>query len=172
MSSRLSSFLAILVAVVGLTLSSPALAGGIAYVDFARAADESTEVKAEQERLQKLYAAKLAELQKQSDDLKKAFEDYENRKLIMTEDARAQAEQALLLQRQTLQQNMMRYQQEIDQQIAEAMQKLDGKLRAVSSKIARERGYDLVIDKAIVVYSGAGVVDMTDAVIQAYNAQK
>ena len=95
MSSRLSSFLAILVAVVGLTLSSPALAGGIAYVDFARAADESTEVKAEQERLQKLYAAKLAELQKQSDDLKKAFEDYENRKLIMTEDARAQADQAI-----------------------------------------------------------------------------
>lgn len=161
------------VAVLGALLTTtPALAGGIAYVDFERAVAQSTEAQAAQKRLQQTYASKLAELQQQQSALQKEYEEYEQRKLILTEDARAQAETSLLTKQQTLQQNMVRYQQEMDAQVAAELQKLDKKLRTVSGGIARERGYDLVVDKAIVVYAGAGVVDMTDAVIQAYNTGK
>ena len=164
--------MAVAFAAVALLQSAPALAGKIAYVDFERAVSQSHEAQAAQKRLQQVYASKLAELQRQQEQLQKAVEDYEQKKLILTDDARGQAEQQLYLQQQTLQQNMMTYQQEMDAQVAEELQKLDAKLRNVSGAIAKERGYDLVVDKAIVVYAGADVVDMTDAVIQAYNSGK
>jgi len=168
----LSALLALVVVLGSLLAASPALAQKIAYVDFERAVSQSTEAQQAQKQLQQVYATKLAELQRQRDELQKAFEEYEQRKLILTDDARAQAEQQLMVQQQTLQQNMMNYQQEMDQQVAEALQKLDAKLRSVSAAIAQERGYDLVVDKAVIVYAGADVVDMTDAVIARYNAGK
>lgn len=160
--------------VFGTTLVAPgsAWAGGIAYVDFEAAVTQSTEAKQAQERLQQAYAVKLQELQRQRDELQKEFAEYEQKKLIMTDDARTRAEQGLMTKQQQLQQNMMAYQQEMDQQVAVELQKLDDKLRSVSSAIAKERGYDLVVDKAVVVYAGDGVVDMTQAVIQRYNAQR
>lgn len=157
--------------VAALTLSSlPAWAGGIAYVDFERAVASSPDAQQAQKRLQQNYAAKLQELQRQRTELQKEYEEYEQKRLIMTDDARSTAEQSLMTKQNTLQQNMVTYQQEMDQQVAAELQKLDSKLREVSGAIAKERGYDLVVDKAVVVYSGAGIVDMTDAVIQRYNA--
>lgn len=172
MLSRLRLVFVGLALLTGTLMASPALAQKIAYVDFERAVEQSTEARQAQQRLQQMYATKLAELKKQRDELQKAAADYEQRKLLMSDEARVAEETKLVQQQQTLQQNMMMYQQEMDQKVAEALQELDAKLRSVSGAVAQERGYALVIDKAIVVYSGPDIVDMTDAVIQRYNAGK
>ena len=106
----------------------------------------------------------------QQTQLQKDVEDYESKKLILTDDAKAKAEQELMRKSQELQQTMVGYQNDMDRQVAAELQKLDQKLRDVSSKIAKERGYDLVLDKAVVVYAATGVTDMTADVIKRYNA--
>ena len=72
---------AVAFAAVALLQSAPALAGKIAYVDFERAVSQSHEAQAAQKRLQQVYASKLAELQRQQEQLQKAVEDYEQKKL-------------------------------------------------------------------------------------------
>lgn len=159
-------------AVVGIavTLSAPALAGGIGFVDFQTAVTQLPEAARAQQRLEAMYAQKLKELQVQQTQLQKDVEDYESKKLILTDDAKAKAEQELMRKSQELQQTMVGYQNDMDRQVAAELQKLDQKLRDVSSKIAKERGYDLVLDKAVVVYAATGVTDMTADVIKRYNA--
>ncbi|MFK7929843.1 MAG: OmpH family outer membrane protein, partial [Myxococcota bacterium] len=90
--------LCVLVISLGLTL--PAMAGGIAYVDFQSAVNDSTKGQSAQKRLEQMYAARKVEVDKQKAQLEKALTQYEQQKLILTDQARAQAEQTLMMQQQ------------------------------------------------------------------------
>ena len=160
------------VLIVSLGLSVPALAGGIAFVDFQSAVNDSNRGKSAQKRLEQMYAARKSEIDKQKSDLEQAFAQYDQQKLILTDEARAQAEQSLMMKQQQLQQDMMKYQTEMEQNYSNELAKLDAELRTLSGTIAKEKGFDLVIDKAVVVYSGPAVTDMTAEVIRRYNAGK
>ncbi|MFK7930624.1 MAG: OmpH family outer membrane protein, partial [Myxococcota bacterium] len=70
------------------------------------------------------------------------------------------------------QQDMLKYQSEMEQKYTAELSKLDVELRTLSGAIAKEKGFDLVIDKAVVVYSGPGVTDLTAEVIRRFNAGK
>jgi Skp family chaperone for outer membrane proteins len=65
----------------------------------------------------------------------------------------------------------MQYQQEMQQTYFTLLSDLDEKMRALTEKIAKEKAYDLVLDRAAVVYSGGETIDMTDELIKRYNAQ-
>lgn len=160
------------VLIVSLGLSVPALAGGIAFVDFQSAVNDSNRGQSAQKRLEQMYAARKGEIDKQKSDLEQAFAQYDQQKLILTDEARAQAEQSLMMKQQQLQQDMMKYQTEMEQNYSNELAKLDAELRTLSGTIAKEKGFDLVIDKAVVVYSGPAVTDMTAEVIRRYNAGK
>jgi len=148
------------------------MAGGIAYVDFQSAVNDSTKGQSAQKRLEQMYAARKVEVDKQKAQLEQALTQYEQQKLILTDQARAQAEQTLMMQQQQMQQDMLKYQSEMEQKYTNELSKLDQELRTLSGAIAKEKGFDLVIDKAVVVYSGAGVTDMTAEVIRRFNAGK
>ena len=156
---------------VTLILASPALAGGMAYVDFQRAVNETNSGKSAQAQLEQAYSAKRGEIERQRVALQQAFETYEKRKQILNDDARLAAEQDLLAKQQKLEADVVRYEQEMQQQYMQVVQQLDTKMRAMAGTIAKERGYDMVLDKAAVVYAGAGSVDMTDELIRRYTGQ-
>lgn len=155
---------------VALAVPSSALAGGIAIVDFQRAVNETTEGKSAQSKLDTMYAARRTEIEKMEADLSKEIEDFKSRAMILSDSARSEAEQQLMGKQQRFQQLYLQYEQEMQQTYYTLLQDLDTKMRAISEKVAKEKGYDLVLDRAAVVYMGGSTVDMTDDLVKRYNA--
>jgi outer membrane protein len=162
-------WLALLFPLIALFVSTNAFAGKIAVVDFERAVTETKEGKAAQERLDTMYASRKEEIQKLQDDLQKDMDDYQSRSMILSDDAKAEAEKKLQAKQQTFQDTYQRYQSEMQQTYQTLLQDLDEKMRKLTQEIAKEQGYDLVIDKAAVVYTGGDTVDMTDLLIKKYD---
>lgn len=152
-----------------LAVSTSAWAGGIAVVDFQRAVNETTEGKAAQERLDTMYATRKSEIERLQAELESELQEYQSRAMILSDSARAEAEQELMTKQQRFEGLYMQYQQEMQQAYLSLLQDLDEKMRALSETIAREAGFDLVIDRAAVIYVGPGSTDMTDTLITRYN---
>lgn len=148
----------------------PAYAGGIAIVDFQRAVMETTEGKAAQTRLDTMYATRKAEIDKLKADLEGDLADYQSRQLILSDDARATTEKGLIDKQQKFEMKYAEYQQEMQQTYYELLQGLDENMRMMCEKIAKEKAYDVVLDRAAVVYFGGATIDMTDELIRRYNA--
>lgn len=153
-----------------LLLSTQALAGGIAVIDFQRAVNETNEGKAAQTKLDTMYASKKTEIETKQKELETEIKDFESRAMILSEAARNEARDKLVQKQAAFQQLYMQYEGEMQQTYMTMLQELDQKMRAISEKVAKEKGYDLVIDRAAVVYMGGSTVDMTNELVQRYNA--
>lgn len=156
---------------IALFVATPAMAGALAVVDFQRAVNETEEGQAAQTRLDTMYGTRKAEIERLQTELEKEIEDYQARAMILSEDARADAEQNLMVKQQRFEATYMQYQQEMQQTYLTLLQDLDQKMRTLSEAIAKEKQYDLVLDRAAVIYVGGATVDMTDELIRRYNAQ-
>lgn len=167
----LTPFLALALALTVLLAAVPALAAGTAVVDFQRAVNETNEGKNAQGKLEQMYASRRGEIDRQRTELQTAIQDYEQRKLIMNDEARQQAEQDIYNKQRKLETDLVRYEQEMQQQYMQLVADLDQKMRAMTGTIAKEKGYDLVLDSQAVVYAGGSVIDMTDELIRRYNAK-
>lgn len=146
-------------------------AGGIAVIDFQRAVTETNEGQAAQKKLDAMYSARKTEIEKKQGDLEAEFNDFQSRSMILSDTAKAEAQQSLMRKEQEFQQLYMQYEQEMQQTYMTMLQDLDTKMRRTSEIVAKEKGYDLVIDRAAVVYMGGATVDMTDTLVQRYNSQ-
>ncbi|TVQ92718.1 MAG: OmpH family outer membrane protein [Deltaproteobacteria bacterium] len=154
-----------------LFISTPALAGKIAIVDFQRALAETKDGQAAQKRLEDGMSSRRAQLENQRQDLEKLYKDYESRKLILNDEARRAAEQDIVSRQRKLEADAYRFEQEMQQEYVEIVSDLDARMRELSAKIAKEKGYELVLDQTAVVYSGGETVDMTADLIRRYNGQ-
>lgn len=152
-----------------LMLSVQAWAGGIAVVDFQRAVNETNEGKAAQAKLDNMFSSRRSEIENKQKELETEIKDFESRAMILSDAARQEAQQKLMQKQATFQQLYMQYDAEMQQMYMQMLQDLDTKMRAISEKVAREKGYDVVLDKAAVVYMGGTTVDMTDALVKRYN---
>lgn len=153
-----------------LFLSAQAMAGGIAVIDFQRAVNETNEGKAAQTKLDSMYATKKTEIETKQKALEAEIKDFQSRAMILSESARNDAQEELMQKQAAFQQLYMQYEGEMQQTYMTMLQELDQKMRAISEKVAREKGYDLVIDRAAVVYMGGTTVDMTNELVTRYNA--
>jgi len=158
------------IAVVLLSVSTASSAIEIAVVDFQRAATETTEGKAAQERLDAMYATRKSEIERMQGELEAELEDYQARQMILSPQAKQETEESLMRKQQQFEQTYMQYQQEMQQTYYTLLADLDEKLRATVSGIARERKVDLVIDAQTSIYVGANVPDLTQLLIEKYNA--
>ena len=161
----------VFVMLVALVTVFPAYAGGVAVVDFQRAVNETEEGKAAQGRLDAMYGSRKAEIERLQKELEGELKEYQAKLMILSEDARAELEQALMVKQQRFESTYSQYQQEMQQTYYSLLQDLDQKMRAKSAEIAKEKNFDLVLDKTMVVYSGGATEDMTDELIRRYNAK-
>ncbi len=158
-----------LIVLAALFMAIPAWATTVAIVDFERAVNETTEGKAAQARLDTMLSSRRGELEKLQTDYQKMVEDYQARALILSEGARADAEREVMRKQQELTQKSMQYEQEMQQTYLTLLSDLDEKMRTMTTEIAAEKGYDVVLNKAATVYAGPGLIDMTDDLIKRYN---
>lgn len=159
------------VAGMGLCVMVPsrAFATKICVVDFQRAVTETTEGKAAQAKIDSMYASRKGELERMEAELQKAIEDYQKRAAILSNEARASEEQKLALQQRTFEQTYLQFQQEMQQSYVAQLQDLDTKMRTVAGQVGKEATCSIVVDSAVVVYSGTDVVDVTTTLVNKYN---
>ena len=104
-----------------------------------------------QKQLDAMVAQWQQELQKMQADWKKKFDDYDKRKLILTDQARADQEKEL----RDMDQSIADYRNkkfgqngELFQKQNEVMKPIQNKIFHVLEEIAKEDGYDYIFDKS------------------------
>lgn len=153
------------------TAGAPAFAMKLCVIDFQKAVTDTAEGKAAQTKIDSMYASRKSELERMQTDLEKAIQDYQSRAMILTGDAKAQAEQKLALQQRNFEQTYMSYQNEMQQTYMSLLGDLDEKMRAIAQNVGKEQTCTAVIDRAVVVYGGPDLADVTATLVAKYNAQ-
>jgi len=153
-------------------ISQAATASGIVVVDFQRAVAETREGKQAQAELDTMFKSKKKAIEDMQDDIQQSIDDYKGQQAILSEAAKASAEQKLMQKQQVFEQTYMQYQNEMQQSYMQMLQGLDKKMRAMTYTIGKEKGYSVVLDKAVVVYAGPHTKDITDILISRYDSKK
>jgi outer membrane protein len=123
-----------------------------------------------QKSLDALVAQWEAELQKMQADWKRRFDEYDKRKLILTDQARADQEKEL----RELDQRIVDYRNkkfgqngDLFQKQNEVMKPLQNKMFKVLEEIAKEGGYDYIFDRSgeVLLMYANDKLDLTEKVI-------
>lgn len=143
-------FCALVLLVVGITTILFAQQK-IAYFNSEAIIKQLPEAQDAQKQLDKLVEQWQAELTKMQDEWKQKFEAYDKRKLIMTDQRRAEAEKEL----RELDQAIINYRNQKFGQNGELFNKQNELMKPVQDRIfkavqdvAKEEGYDFVFDKS------------------------
>lgn len=129
-----------------------------------------------QKQLDQLVADWQQELNRMQDDWKKRFEEYDKRKLIMTDQRRADTERDL----RELDQKIVDYRNQKFGQSGELFQKQNELMKPVQDRVfkvvqdvAREEGYDYVFDKSgdILLMYANEKYDLTQKILSKLKSQ-
>ena len=146
----------------------------VAVVDMNRAINESLRGQASQAQLRTVQGQKQAMLQEKERELIAANQELGN-SMMMTADARANLENKVRQMDAELRQLVQQAQGELQALERRLTQEIFAEIRVVVEQIAREQGLDFVIEKGgaqVILYSSTPFPDITDAVIQRYNARQ
>ena len=144
----------------------------IAFVDMQKAIQSTAAGKKAKSELEGEFNKKKKDLEKKEADLKKMGEDIEKKKSVLSEDAlqKRQAE---------FQEEMLKYrdvvgksQVDIQKKERELTAPILDKMRKVIGKIAKDKGYSVVLENSQMVLYAAPDSDITNEVIQAFDKEK
>lgn len=162
--------------VIVAVLMSASFAGAstmkIAVVDMQKAVQSTESGKKAKKDLESEFEKKKKELQARENDLKKMGEDIEKKKSVLSEEA--------LMKRQgEFQEEMMKYrevvgksQMDLQKKERDLTQPILDKMRRVIEKVAKDKGYDMVLENNAMVLFAAKGHDLTDDVIKAFEKEK
>jgi outer membrane protein len=157
------------VVVAVLTLATPAWAQSkVAVVDTQRAIMETEDGLRAQATLKKVFDSKQRELDKKQADLQKERADIEKQRGVLSKEAlqkRIDRWQRELVQLQSV---FVEYNKELQKKQNELTQPIFRKTMGIIGRLARQDGYDVVVDKQAVPYVRSDL-DLTDRVITLYN---
>lgn len=161
------------VAVLSLLLMS---AGGLAQMKIGHITSETImkslpEAVDAQKTLDGLVAQWENELKRMQDDWKRKFDDYDRRKLILTDQSRAEAERELRALDQAITDFRNRkfgQNGELFQKQQELMKPIQNKMFKVLEDVAKEEGYDYIFDRSgdILLLYATEKHDLTETVLR------
>lgn len=172
----LQSLLALLVGAgffLALSLSTaPAFAQSpkIGYVDLQRALGQVADGKKAKARLKKDFDAKQKKLNDRQEQVKKLKDSLEAGAAMMTEQAKRDKVVQLQREMAELQQLYLEMQRELATKESEETRKIFTKMETILAAIAKEKGYDLILEKSesSVLYAKESM-DLTDELIKRYD---
>ncbi len=144
----------------------------VGYVDMQKAIQATAAGKKAKTELEGEFNKKKKELEKKEADLKKMGEDLEKKKSVLSEEAlgKKQAE---------FQEEMLKYrdvvgksQVEIQKKERELTAPILEKMKKVIAKLAKDKGYAMVIENSQMVLYATPETDLTDEVIKAFDKEK
>jgi outer membrane protein len=122
----------------------------IGYVDSETIMKQLPEAQEAQRRIDALVQQWQSELQKMRDEWKAKYDEYEKRKLILTDEARAQMEKELSeLDRKIAEYQMQKFgpDGELYRKQDELVKPIQNKIFNAIKEVAVEEGFDFVFDK-------------------------
>ena len=152
-----------------LLAAAPAQAASC-IVDFQTAVTETEEGKSAQTRIDTMLESRRTEVARMQTEFEQEVKDLQSRAMILSDEARAEAEQALMTKQARLQQTAMQYETELGQTYQVLLSELDQKMRSLSITIAKEKNCDMLLDAGAVVYTGPAVNDITKELVTKYNS--
>ena len=168
----LSAFLFLALLTPGL---STAQVGGvsIAIVDLELAISSTAEGKRAQASLESFYNQKQAEIKKLEAELEAMDKNIkaEVQAGMLSDAALAERQRALEAKYMEYQQLVYSAEQEMQNMQMNALNSIYDKLTATASRVAKEKGYSLVVDSSAVLFNDPSL-DITDQVIAAFGAGK
>lgn len=155
-----------------LMVGAPAFAQSpkIGYVDLQRALTSVAEGKAAKDKLKKDFDAKQKKLTDKQENLKKLKDSLEAGASMMTDQAKQEKFQEYQREMAELQQLYMEMQRELAEKETQATQTIFKKMEGILSQIAKEKKYDLILEKteSSVLFAKDGM-DLTDELIKRYD---
>lgn len=158
------------------TLSAPSAAlaqSKIAVVDSVRAAQNCVEGLKAQAMLKKLFDNRQVELEKKQQQLAREKEaiDKEVNGGKTSKDALQKKVEAWQNKAVEMQATFSEYQREMTRKQQELMHPIEESVRAAVARLAKEGGYDLVVERSAASYFRADF-ELTERVIEMLNAPK
>ncbi len=150
--------------------SDPPLKVGI--LDLQRCLQQSEAGKKASKGLQEKSDRIKKELTVKREDLKKLREEFNKKSNVLSQDAKREKEKELIRKEEDFRDIVREKEDEMHKDEYNAMQPLLNELFEVTSKLAREEGYTLILEaKSGVVYY-TKPIELTDKVIKIFNETK
>lgn len=141
----------------------------LCVVDAEDAINQTAEGKAAQDQLEKMYAAKQADLEKLQKDLERQFKDYEGRRMILSDQAKQETERELMEKQQRFQAMVYQSEQDMQQTYMQLLGKMEEKLLKAAERLGQKKGCSVVLQKAAVIFAGPIVTDLTAELVSEYD---
>lgn len=144
----------------------------IGFVDMQKAIQSSSAGKKAKSELEAEFNKKKKELEKKEADLKKMGEDLEKKKSVLSEEAlgkkQAEFQEEMLKYRDVVGKSQM----EIQKKERELTAPILDKMKKVIAKLAKDKGYSMVLENNQGVLFATPDSDLTEEVIKAYEKDK
>lgn len=163
------------IALVGSLILTACLAQAetkIGFVDMQKAIQSTAAGKKAKTELESEFNKKKKELEKKEADLKKMGEDLERKKSVLSEEVlgKKQAE---------FQEEMLKYRDVVGKSQVEIQKKerdltapILEKMRKVIAKVAKDKGYTMILENSQMVLFATADADLTNEVIKTYEKEK
>ncbi len=151
----------------GLTVSQAATTN-IAVVDMQKAIQATAEGKKAKTELEGEFEKKKKELQKREADLKKMGEDIEKKKAVLSEEALGKKQSEFQEEMMKYRETMGKSQVEIQKKERDLTAPILEKMRKIIEKVAKEKGFNLVLENSGSILFAEKTNDITDDVVKAY----
>jgi outer membrane protein len=168
---RVQALLAVVLALLLTPRASDAQSekGGVAVVDLQGAVMQTEEGIKAQAQLKKLLDKRQVDLDAKQTSLARMRADIERQSRFLSREALTKRMEVWQKEMLSLQGSFVDYNKELEKRQSELTAPIIQRMIALVTKIARQNGYDLVLDKRAAPYARPDL-DLTDRVVQMYNA--
>jgi outer membrane protein len=168
---RVQALLAVVLALLLTPRASDAQSekGGVAVVDLQGAVMQTEEGIKAQAQLKKLLDKRQVDLDAKQTSLARMRADIERQARFLSREALTKRMEVWQKEMLSLQGSFVDYNKELEKRQSELTAPIIQRMIALVTKIARQNGYDLVLDKRAAPYARPDL-DLTDRVVQMYNA--
>jgi Skp family chaperone for outer membrane proteins len=150
---------------------APLVNGRIGFVDLQRIAIRSAAGVAARDQLEREKAKMQRDMEARQAEFDKLREELEKKGPLMTAETRREKEDQLDRKRREAARLADDYQRELTRKGQLVQQRVIREISGVLEKIAKQRGYYLVLERHGGVLFGAPAADLTDEIIRAYDEE-
>ena len=140
-------------------------ASKIAVVDMQQIMQRSGDMKTIQQTLEKEFKPRRDKLVAMEGQIKADMEKYKKEAAVMSKAEQKKMQEKIVTAQKKFEQEGQMYQRELNTKHNAEMQKLYTKVRGVIEKVAKDNGYDVVLQKEAAPYSSTKL-DLTEKVIK------
>ena len=145
----------------------------VGYVNLQRAINEVEEGKKAKARLKRDFKKKQQKLDALQNELKKMKKTFDDKTMMLNEETKRKKAMEFQRKMYELQQTYMKLQGELAKAEAKATKKIFDKMGKIIKQIAKEKKYDLVLERteSAILYARDDM-DLTNELIKRYNSGK